>query len=116
MEEACKAAALSIFYIRFYNLTKLEDLGDFTRIKKMPIDLPIVRLGAAPIFDAYIFVDWSAAAEPIHGRHGIWIAEGLRLDRELLPPAAWHVLALPLLIRESSGAPARVIAVSDGPA
>lgn len=41
MEEACKAAALSVFYIIFYNLTKLENLGDFTRIKKMPIDLHI---------------------------------------------------------------------------
>lgn len=48
-------------------------------------------------------------------QRGIWIAEGLRLDRELLPPTAWHVLALPLLIRESSGAPARVIAVSARP-
>ncbi len=37
MEEACKAAALSIFYIRFYNLTKLEDSGNFTKIKKIPI-------------------------------------------------------------------------------
>jgi len=47
---------------------------------------------------------------------GIWIAEGLRLDRELLPPARWHVIALPLLVRESSGAPARVIAVSSATA
>jgi hypothetical protein len=38
MEEACKAATLSIFYIRFYNLTKLENLGNFTGIKKIPID------------------------------------------------------------------------------
>lgn len=43
--------------------------------------------------------------------HGVWIAEGLRLDRELLPPAKWHVIALPLLIAHSSGAPARVVAV-----
>ena len=38
MEEACKAATLSIFYIRFYNLSNLENLGDFTAIKKLPID------------------------------------------------------------------------------
>ncbi len=44
---------------------------------------------------------------------GIWIAEGLRLDRDLLPPARWHVLALPLLVARSSGAPARVIAMGD---
>lgn len=43
--------------------------------------------------------------------NGIWVAEGLRLDRELLSPARWHVLALPLLVERSSGAPARVIAV-----
>lgn len=43
---------------------------------------------------------------------GVWIAEGLRLDRELLPPARWQVIALPILVRQSSGAPARVIAVS----
>lgn len=43
---------------------------------------------------------------------GIWIAEGLRLDRELLGPEEWQVLALPMLVRCSSGAPARVIAVS----
>ena len=42
---------------------------------------------------------------------GIWIAEGLRLDRDLLPPARWQVLALPILVRASSGAPARVIAL-----
>ena len=45
---------------------------------------------------------------------GIWIAEGLRLDRELLPPARWHVLALPLCIASSSGAPARVVAIRTG--
>ena len=44
---------------------------------------------------------------------GIWIAEGLRLDRELLPPTRWQVLALPILVRASSGAPARVIALGD---
>jgi len=43
---------------------------------------------------------------------GIWIAEGLRLDAELLPPRRWQVIALPMLIRQSSGGPARVIAVS----
>jgi arylformamidase len=43
---------------------------------------------------------------------GIWIAEGLRLDRELLEPRQWYVLALPILVRGSSGAPARVIAVA----
>lgn len=42
---------------------------------------------------------------------GIWIAEGLRLDGELLPPAHWQVLALPILVHASSGAPARVIAL-----
>ena len=43
---------------------------------------------------------------------GIWIAEGLRLDRELFGEDAWQVIALPILVRGSSGAPARVIAVS----
>jgi arylformamidase len=43
---------------------------------------------------------------------GVWVAEGLRLDRELLPPARWHVLALPILVERSSGAPARVVAVA----
>jgi kynurenine formamidase len=45
---------------------------------------------------------------------GIWVAEGLRLDRELLPPRRWTVLALPILVRQSSGGPARVVAVDDG--
>ena len=45
-------------------------------------------------------------------QEGIWIAEGLRLDRELLPPRSWRVIALPILVRQSSGAPARVVAVA----
>ncbi len=46
---------------------------------------------------------------------GIWIAEGLRLDTELLPPSRWRVLALPILVLHSSGAPARVVAIREAP-
>jgi kynurenine formamidase len=42
---------------------------------------------------------------------GIWIAEGLQLNDPELQQGEWHVMALPLKIRESSGAPARVVAL-----
>lgn len=41
---------------------------------------------------------------------GIVLIEGLQLDNPSLKQGNWHVMALPLKIRESSGAPARVIA------
>jgi arylformamidase len=43
-------------------------------------------------------------------RSGMWIAEGLQLDAPELACGVWHVMALPLKIRESSGAPARIVA------
>lgn len=42
---------------------------------------------------------------------GIWILEDLYLPKTLLDRREWHVIALPLLLRGASGAPARVIAV-----
>lgn len=41
----------------------------------------------------------------------IWIAEGLQLDRPELAEGDWHLFALPIKVRESSGAPARIVAV-----
>ncbi|MBN3522400.1 cyclase family protein [Paenibacillus apiarius] len=40
----------------------------------------------------------------------IWVAEGLQLNDPALREGEWHVMALPLHIRDSSGAPARVVA------
>lgn len=40
----------------------------------------------------------------------IWIAEGLSLNEPELESGSWHVFAMPIKIRESSGAPARVVA------
>lgn len=45
---------------------------------------------------------------------GIWVAEGLQLNFSELNDGAWHVMALPVKIRESSGAPARVVAFQWG--
>lgn len=42
---------------------------------------------------------------------GVWIAEGLQLNEPALLSGQWHVFALPVKIRESSGAPARVVAI-----
>jgi arylformamidase len=41
---------------------------------------------------------------------GIWVAEGLQLGAKELRTGNWHVMALPIKIRESSGAPARIVA------
>ncbi|WP_159881085.1 cyclase family protein [Paenibacillus puerhi] len=43
-------------------------------------------------------------------RAGMWIAEGLYLSHSELAEGDWHVMALPVKIRESSGAPARIVA------
>ncbi|GAA3405644.1 cyclase family protein [Paenibacillus hodogayensis] len=40
----------------------------------------------------------------------VWVAEGLQLDDPALGEGNWHVMALPIKIRDSSGAPARVVA------
>lgn len=40
----------------------------------------------------------------------IWVAEGLQLDDPALSDGEWHVMAMPVKIRDSSGAPARVVA------
>lgn len=40
----------------------------------------------------------------------VWVAEGLQLDDPALADGSWHVMAMPLKIRDSSGAPARVVA------
>lgn len=45
---------------------------------------------------------------------GIWAAEGLQLDDPALAEGDWQVMALPLKIRDSSGAPARVVAIQWG--
>ncbi|TBL75110.1 cyclase family protein [Paenibacillus thalictri] len=45
---------------------------------------------------------------------GIWIAEGLQLDYPELSEGQWHIMALPMKIRESSGAPARIVALQLG--
>lgn len=42
---------------------------------------------------------------------GIWIAEGLQLNDPALSNGEWQIMALPLKIRESSGAPARIVAL-----
>lgn len=43
-------------------------------------------------------------------RSGMWIAEGLQLGDPVLARGEWHVMALPVKIRDSSGAPARIVA------
>ncbi len=40
----------------------------------------------SPVFDAYIMVDWSAAAVPASGADSIWIAASERTDGVLPPP------------------------------
>lgn len=42
---------------------------------------------------------------------GMWIAEGLQLNFPELAHGSWHLLSLPIKVRESSGAPARVVAL-----
>lgn len=42
---------------------------------------------------------------------GIWILEDLKLDEELLKDRDWIVIAMPMLLKDGTGAPARVIAV-----
>lgn len=39
-----------------------------------------------PLFDAYVMVDWSAAAMPATGANSIWIATAERMDAALPPP------------------------------
>ncbi|MGA9174786.1 MAG: cyclase family protein [Thermoactinomyces sp.] len=41
----------------------------------------------------------------------VWIAEGLEIDHDALAQGEWYLFAMPLKIRDSSGAPARVVAV-----
>lgn len=43
-------------------------------------------------------------------RSGMWIAEGLQLEDPELAKGEWHIMALPIKIRDSSGAPARIVA------
>lgn len=40
----------------------------------------------------------------------VWVAEGLQLDDPDLNEGNWHIMAMPVKIRDSSGAPARVVA------
>lgn len=40
----------------------------------------------------------------------VWVAEGLQLNDPALAAGNWHVMAMPLKIKDSSGAPARVVA------
>ncbi|MDF2724498.1 MAG: hypothetical protein K0Q59_4173 [Paenibacillus sp.] len=40
----------------------------------------------------------------------VWVAEGLQLDAPELAEGSWHVMAMPVKIRDSSGSPARVVA------
>lgn len=40
----------------------------------------------------------------------VWVAEGLQLNEPALLEGSWHVMAMPIKIRDSSGAPARVVA------
>ena len=40
----------------------------------------------------------------------VWVAEGLQLNDPELAEGSWHVMAMPVKIRDSSGAPARVVA------
>ncbi|WP_438448458.1 cyclase family protein [Gorillibacterium sp. sgz5001074] len=43
-------------------------------------------------------------------RSGMWIAEGLHLEDPELARGEWQVMALPIKVRDSSGAPARIVA------
>ncbi|MFC5647717.1 cyclase family protein [Paenibacillus solisilvae] len=44
----------------------------------------------------------------------IWIAEGLQLDAPELRTGDWHVMSLPIKVKDSSGAPCRTIALQYG--
>jgi len=49
---------------------------DVSEVLGEPFEMsPIVRCGET-LFDAYIFIDWSASSRPRTGRDSIWIAEG----------------------------------------
>ena len=37
-----------------------------------------IDVRAAPLFDAYVMVDWSAAGKPARGKDSIWICYGRR--------------------------------------
>jgi len=44
-------------------------------------------------------------------RSGIWILENLKFPPEILEPTQWLIVALPLALRDTAGAPARAIAI-----
>src|SRR5690348_13277441 len=49
-----------------------------TAIATEPIDVH-----TAPLFDAYVMVDWSAAGKPARGKDSIWICYGRRVHGAL---------------------------------
>lgn len=46
----------------------------------------------SPVFDAYVMVDWSAAAVPTSGADSIWIATAERGDSAMAPPRLFNPL------------------------
>jgi precorrin-8X/cobalt-precorrin-8 methylmutase len=48
-------------------------------------------VAAEPLFDAYVMVDWSAAAVPRLGKDSIWICHLRRVGSELQPPVSINV-------------------------
>jgi precorrin-8X/cobalt-precorrin-8 methylmutase len=48
-------------------------------------------VAAEPLFDAYVMVDWSAAAVPRLGKDSIWICHLRRVGGELQPPVSINV-------------------------
>jgi precorrin-8X/cobalt-precorrin-8 methylmutase len=48
-------------------------------------------VAAEPLFDAYVMVDWSAAAKPREGKDSIWICHLRRVGGDLQPAASINV-------------------------
>ena len=48
-------------------------------------------MAAEPLFDAYVMVDWSAAAVPRKGKDSIWICHLRRVGGDLQPPVSINI-------------------------
>ena len=76
-----------------FSLSHVEGEGGISRLSGPSPSRERVGVRAAPrgrvahVFDAYVMVDWSAAAVPATGADSIWIASAERRDGALPPPS-----------------------------